>query len=164
MTPTATSITMRDTPEAGFAWVDFSPITAALTSGVEYSEETTSSRLTSWSRRHADSPRLSGSHWPGQRRRAAVRPRHANRASQFLGLVIGLGDVPLPDIIPLADGGVQLEWHTSDGRRIDFVSDEDAGPVVLLGRRAPDRDAGGIGRLHATPSSTRGLMPMASGY
>lgn len=134
MTPTATSITMYDTPEAGFAWVDFSPITAALTSGVQYSQQTTSSRSSDWRERVAARLAALERLAPGWDSDGGlpVRRRHANRASQFLGLVMGLGEVPLPDIIPLADGGVQLEWRTSDGRRIDFVSDEDAAPVVLV--------------------------------
>ncbi len=133
MTVAATSITMYETSGAGFSRVDF-PMPLMLTSGDQYTEQAVSRGTSEWrlkvTARLAELERLA----PGWDSDGGlpVRRRHANLASQFLGRLMGLGVVPVPDIVPLADGGVQLEWHTAQGRRIDFVSDEEAGPLVLL--------------------------------
>lgn len=56
---------------------------------------------------------------------------HANRAMRFLARFMD-DSLPDPEIVPLADGGVQLEWHLV-GHRVDFVTDDEVvGPVVLL--------------------------------
>ncbi len=56
---------------------------------------------------------------------------HANRALRFLERFMD-ESLPDPDFVPLADGGVQLEWHL-EGRRIDLLTDEEIDePVVLI--------------------------------
>ncbi len=67
--------------------------------------------------------------WDGYGARPVSR-RHANRALSFLGRLM-TDALPLPEIGPLPDGGVQLEWHL-DGSRVDFISDVDEPQPVLL--------------------------------
>jgi hypothetical protein len=63
---------------------------------------------------------------------------HANRAVRFLERFMA-DWFPLPDVVPLADGGVQLEWHWPSGR-FDFVTDsESPEPGAVLTQR-PGRD------------------------
>lgn len=62
-----------------------------------------------------------------------LQVRHRDAALNFLGLVMADG-VPLPDIVPLADGGVQLEWR-SDGVEVDYISDNELSePTVFITR------------------------------
>lgn len=73
-----------------------------------------------------------------------VSRRHANRAQAFLMQVMGaVSDEP--EVVPLADGGVQLEWHLEDGTRLDFITDEEEPDGVVL------TDAGG--ELATAPAS-----------
>lgn len=133
MTPTATSITMYETSGAGFSRVDFQ-MTGVLTSVDQYTAQPPSPRANEWRQvvtaRLAELERLAPG-WDSDGGRPVGR-QHADRASVFVARLMALGELPLPDIVPLADGGVQLEWHTSQGGRIDFVTDEEAAPVVLL--------------------------------
>lgn len=55
---------------------------------------------------------------------------HANRAIRFLHRFME-ERFPQPEIVPLADGGVQLEWHLPYGR-MDFVTDTDSPEPILL--------------------------------
>lgn len=55
---------------------------------------------------------------------------HANRALRFLRRFM-TDQSPMPEIVPLADGGVQLEWRLPAGR-VDFVTDSEAPHAVLL--------------------------------
>ena len=55
---------------------------------------------------------------------------HANRALRFLGQFMEDG-LPMPEIVPLADGGVQLEWHLP-AHRVDFVSDDENPTSVVM--------------------------------
>lgn len=68
--------------------------------------------------------------WDGYGGRPVTR-RHANRAMTFLGRIMR-DDLPPPEIVPLADGGVQLEWHLPHGRRLDFISDDDEPQPVIV--------------------------------
>jgi hypothetical protein len=61
-----------------------------------------------------------------------VSRRHANRANAFLARVMSPTSAA-PEVVPLADGGVQLEWHLDNNARLDFITDdEEPGGVVLL--------------------------------
>lgn len=130
---TATSITMYETPGAGFSRVatyDATTLTTVIYWGQGFA------RSTEWrdivTARLAELERLA----PGWDSEGAlpVGRRHANRALQFLIRLMASGAAPVavPDIIPLVDGGVQLEWHMASGRRIDFVSDGGSDPVILV--------------------------------
>lgn len=59
---------------------------------------------------------------------------HANRASSFLVQVMA-PMAQTPEISPLSDGGVQLEWRLGDSLRIDFISDEEEQAGLLLVER-----------------------------
>lgn len=131
---TATSITMYETAGAGFRRIpgyDTTTLTTAL-----YWGDRAPARSIEWrdlvTARLAELERLAPG-WDSEGGLPVGR-RHANRAIQFLVRLMARGatPVPVPDIVPLADGGVQLEWHVAQGRRIDFVSDDDSGPVVLV--------------------------------
>jgi len=141
---TATSITMYETAGAGFTLPSYDTTTLttvlgwpqrAPTPAIEWRDVATA--------RLAELERLA----PGWDSDGGlpVRRRHANRAIQFLVRLMADASTPiaLPDIVPLADGGVQLEWHVAPGKRLDFVSDEDAEAVVLV------QDAG---TLRETPA------------
>lgn len=52
-----------------------------------------------------------------------LQRRHRDAALRFLGLVM-TDDIEHPDIVPLADGGIQLEWRR-DGVDVDFISDDE---------------------------------------
>lgn len=60
-----------------------------------------------------------------------VARKHANRSMWFVEHLLSIGDVREPEIVPLADGGVQLEWHI-EGRRVDYITDEESDPMILL--------------------------------
>lgn len=63
----------------------------------------------------------------------ALQARHRDAALRFLGLVMS-DEIPMPDIVPLADGGVQLEWRPP-GVEIDFISDDELlEPTVFITR------------------------------
>lgn len=54
-----------------------------------------------------------------------------DQALVFLALVMN-DDSPAPDVVPLADGGIQLSWQLPTGE-LDFISDsEDETPGVWL--------------------------------
>ena len=52
-----------------------------------------------------------------------LQRKHRDAALRFLGLVM-TDDLERPDIVPLADGGIQLEWRR-DGIEVDFISDDE---------------------------------------
>jgi hypothetical protein len=56
--------------------------------------------------------------------------RHSVQALNFLGQVMADG-TSIPDVVPLADGGVQLEWRRP-GLEVDFVSDDESEKPLLL--------------------------------
>lgn len=60
-----------------------------------------------------------------------VSRRHADRAQAFLVRVMG-AQSDEPEVVPLADGGVQLEWRLEDGTRLDFITDEEEPDGVVL--------------------------------
>jgi hypothetical protein len=128
---TATSVTMYETTASGFALMDFSGTGAVTTE--EYTADPTPSDG-DWRNtvvaRLAELERLAPS-WDSEGALPTTR-RHANRAFAFIARLMALGDVPVPEIIPLSDGGVQVEWHLEHGGRVDFVSDEESEPVVLV--------------------------------
>jgi hypothetical protein len=65
----------------------------------------------------------------------AVQARHRDAALRFLGLVMS-DDISMPDIVPLADGGVQLEWRPP-GVEIDFISDNELPePTLFIARNS----------------------------
>jgi hypothetical protein len=68
----------------------------------------------------------------------ALQTRHRDAALRFLGLVMS-DDISLPDIVPLADGGVQLEWR-SEGVEIDFISDDELSEPTLFITRGSEID------------------------
>jgi hypothetical protein len=73
----------------------------------------------------------------------ALQARHRDAALRFLGLVMS-DDIPMPDIVPLADGGVQLEWR-QPGAEIDFISDDEVTePTLFIARNSE------IQQLHET--------------
>jgi hypothetical protein len=72
-----------------------------------------------------------------------VSRQHSEAALDFLGLVM-TDDLDLPDVVPLADGGVQLEWRRS-GLDIDYISDEELQmPTLFVTREAGAAGAGGL--------------------
>lgn len=60
----------------------------------------------------------------------ALQARHRDAALRFLGLIMS-DDIPMPDIVPLADGGVQLEWR-QPGVEVDFISDNELPEPTLF--------------------------------
>jgi hypothetical protein len=60
----------------------------------------------------------------------ALQARHRDAALRFLGLVMS-DEISMPDIVPLADGGVQLEWRPP-GIEIDFISDNELPEPTLF--------------------------------
>jgi len=65
----------------------------------------------------------------------ALQARHRDAALRFLGLVMS-DDISMPDIVPLADGGVQLEWRPP-GAEIDFISDNELSePTLFVARNS----------------------------
>lgn len=81
---------------------------------------------------------------------------HANRVLRFLGRFMEDG-LPMPEIVPLADGGVQLEWHLAT-RRVDFISDEEnLSPVVMV-----DQAGQGVADLPSDSYSAEDLRALLS--
>jgi hypothetical protein len=71
-----------------------------------------------------------------------LKTRHRDAALRFLGLVMS-DDVSMPDIVPLADGGVQLEWRPG-GVEIDFISDDElTEPTLFITRDGETRGIDG---------------------
>lgn len=68
----------------------------------------------------------------------ALQTRHRDAALRFLGLVMS-DDIAAPDIVPLADGGVQLEWRPN-GVEIDFISDDEVGEPTLFITRGSESE------------------------
>lgn len=130
---TATSITMYETAGGGFSPVRY--YTTTLTTVLHWGRAHPA-RALEWRdlviARLAELERLAPG-WDSDGGLPVAR-RHANRAMQFLVRLAAdeATSLPVPDIVPLADGGVQLEWHVAPDRRIDFVSDEDSEPMILV--------------------------------
>jgi hypothetical protein len=59
-----------------------------------------------------------------------LQPKHLGAAIQFLNAVMG-NEVTSPDIVPLSDGGIQLEWRSGE-HEIDFISEDDSVSPTLL--------------------------------
>ncbi len=59
-----------------------------------------------------------------------LQERHRDAVLRFLGLVMS-DDIVMPDIVPLADGGVQIEWRRGDVE-VDFISDDELSEPTLL--------------------------------
>lgn len=57
-----------------------------------------------------------------------VADEHAREAWRFLERFM-TDALPLPDFVPLTDGGLQLEWD-ADGTHVSFTSDEESSPTV----------------------------------
>lgn len=129
---TSTSITMYETAGSGFRTMPF--LSSRLVTTNQYVVPGESRFPADWRNvvvaRLAELERLAPN-WDGAGGWPVAR-RHANRAFAFMDLMVSDGPVAVPEIVPLADGGVQLEWHLTPDRRVDFVSDEDSEPVVLL--------------------------------
>jgi hypothetical protein len=64
--------------------------------------------------------------------------RHARTAWRFLeGFMTN--DTPLPDFVPLADGGIQLEWEV-DGDLLSFTVEDDVPPAVWVTTSTESRE------------------------
>jgi hypothetical protein len=129
---TTNSLTMPDTLGLGFEAKDFG-VSSILTTN-QYTTSPAALDRVAWgdavTARLAELERLPPN-WDSDGALPVAR-RHANRALALLSRLVVLGFPPIPDIVPLADGGVQLEWRLENGLRVDFVSDEDSEPVVLI--------------------------------
>lgn len=68
---------------------------------------------------------------------------HANRAVRFLRRFM-TDALPRPDVVPLNDGGVQLEWHLPNCR-VDFITDEQLPEPVVVTQA-------GDGEIQETPA------------
>jgi hypothetical protein len=130
---TATSVTMYDTTGAAFRRIPF-PRPGVVTTNQYAVLASESPHAEPWqdivAARLAELERLAPN-WDSDGGFPVAR-RHANRAFAFINRLMDLGISPMPDIVPLADGGVQVEWHMAERRRIDFITDEDSEPVVLI--------------------------------
>lgn len=72
-----------------------------------------------------------------------LQRRHGDAALRFLGLVMR-DHIEPPDIVPLADGGIQLEWHR-DGLDVDFISDDEVEvPTLYITSETGSRELHGI--------------------
>jgi hypothetical protein len=67
-----------------------------------------------------------------------LQDRHRDAVVRFLSSVM-TDDLVRPDIVPLADGGVQLEWRR-DGLDVDFVSDEELSEPTLFVTHGDDTE------------------------
>jgi hypothetical protein len=71
---------------------------------------------------------------------APLEDVHARAAIQFLHAVM-TDYLPLPDFIPLADGGVELEWDVGD-RQLAFTSESGYAPTITLTTPTESREIG----------------------
>lgn len=67
--------------------------------------------------------------------------RHARIAWRFLELVMG-DELPLPDFVPLPDGGLQLEWD-ANGAQLSFTSEDGTMPTLWLSEHGESREISG---------------------
>jgi hypothetical protein len=63
---------------------------------------------------------------------------HARTAWRFLEEAMSDG-LPLPDFIPMADGGLQLEWDSGDSQ-LSFTTEDDALPTLWLSTPGESRE------------------------
>ena len=71
---------------------------------------------------------------------APLEDVHARAAIQLLQSVM-TDYLPLPDFIPLADGGVELEWDVGD-RQLAFTSESGYAPTITLTTPTESREIG----------------------
>ncbi|HYQ77898.1 MAG TPA: hypothetical protein VEP91_02175 [Solirubrobacterales bacterium] len=144
---TATSISMPDTGIKAFNIDVYTNFALATTERYAlFSERYVAKPLPKWQEhllgRLAELERLAPN-WDSDGSHPVSR-KHADRAQSFLMQVMGsISDEP--EVVPLADGGVQLEWRLDSGVRVDFISDEEEPDGVVL----IDAD----GELTAAPAS-----------
>jgi hypothetical protein len=67
--------------------------------------------------------------WDSHGGRAVTR-HHSTRALNFLGQVMA-DNTLIPAIVPLADGGLQLEWRSPE-LEVDLISDDETDEPLLL--------------------------------
>jgi hypothetical protein len=67
-----------------------------------------------------------------------VDEAHASTAWRFLESVMS-ENLPLPDLVPLPDGGIQLEWD-QDGTQLSFTAEPGSPQVLWLSTPAGDRE------------------------
>jgi hypothetical protein len=79
--------------------------------------------------------------------------RHARLAWRFLEKVMRDG-LPLPDFVPLADGGLQLEWG-NDAVALSFTTEDGAMPSLWLSTPTENREVG----LEALPRVSQLVIP-----
>lgn len=151
---TASSLTMHDTVGSGFSRTTFGA-SAILTSHQFVHVDSEAHWQDTVVPRLAELERLAPN-WDSDGGRPVSR-RHANRASGVIERLFAIGDVSLPEIVPLADGGVQLEWHLDNGLRVDFITDEESEPMVLIEAQDGLQEVAArtfpIEHLHATLTS-----------
>jgi hypothetical protein len=88
-----------------------------------------------------------------------VQRRHTEAVLDFLGLVM-TDDVELPEVVPLGDGGLQLEWRRDD-LEVDFISDDElATPTLFVTRPSGVTEAGGLDAFLAFNDVRRALRAM----
>lgn len=76
-----------------------------------------------------------------------VQRRHRDAALRFLGLVL-TDEIARPDIVPLADGGLQLEWR-HEGMDVDFISDDEVMlPTLMVTRGDESLELTGVAAVH----------------
>jgi hypothetical protein len=131
---TATSISMPDTGVKAFKLDVYANAVLATTERYAlFSDRYVHKPLPAWQEhllgRLADLERLVPN-WDSDGALPVSR-RHANRAQAFLTRVMGPMSVE-PEVVPFADGGVQLEWRFGNGGRLDFVTDEEEPDGVVL--------------------------------
>jgi len=91
-----------------------------------------------------------------------LRDRHRDAVVQFLSSVM-TEDLPQPDIVPLADGGVQLEWR-HDGLEVDFISDEELSePTVFITDGDDTQEFEGLSGVSHFLSQIQGRLQLAEG-
>lgn len=131
---TATSISMPDTGLEVFKLDVYTTVALATTERYAlFSERVVQKPLPVWQEhllgRLARLERLAPN-WDSDGALPVSR-RHANRAQGFLMQVMD-SKSDEPDVVPLADGGVQLEWRLDADTRLDFISDEEEPYGVVL--------------------------------
>ncbi len=158
---TATSISMPDTAAKTFVVDDYPRGLATNDQYRLFSEAPVPSPLPAWQSgvvaRLAELERLPPN-WDGEGALPVSR-RHANRANAFLSRIMDPMS-PAPEVAPLADGGVQLEWRLGGNTRLDFISDDEEPAGVLLveqdghlqtfpGQAGIDEASHHLGQLHS---------------